>query len=140
MFKRIIFLISLLLLLGSCNTDGPIYVVDEIDEKAIILKNWHVIGPFETEEDEIGLDIDYLDSFGKEDLITYKEFVTLDSLSFPSSVRSRRVAAEENVIDFNKIFAIEDDGAPHAVVYAGCVIKSSQARKLKLNFSSNDDA
>ena len=112
MFKRIIFLISLLLLLGSCNTDGPIYIVDNIDEKAIILKNWHVIGPFETEEDEIGLDIDYLDSFGKEDLITYKEFVKLDSLSFPSSVRSRRVAAEENVIDFNKIFAIEDDGAP----------------------------
>lgn len=138
MFKRIIFLISLLLLLGSCNTDGPIYIVDNIDEKGIILKNWHVIGPFETEEDEIGLDIDYLDSFGKEDLITYKEFVKLDSLSFPSSVRSRRVAAEENVIDFNKIFAIEDDGAPHAVVYAGCVIKSRNARRLKLNFSSDD--
>lgn len=139
MFKRNIFLIGLLLLVG-CRGDGPIYVVDEIDEKAIILKNWHVIGPFETEEDEIGLDIDYLDSFGKEDLITYKEFVKLDSLSFPSSVRSRRVAAEENVIDFNKIFAIEDDEASHAVAYAGCVIKSSQARKLKLNFSSNDDA
>ena len=132
-------LVGFLLLVG-CRGDGPIYVVDEIDEKAIILKNWHVIGPFETEEDEIGLDIDYLDSLGKEDLITYKEFVKLDSLSFPSSVRSRRIAAEENVIDFNKIFAIEDDGAPHAVVYAGCVIKSRNARRLKLNFSSDDGA
>ena len=86
MSNRNIFLVGFLLLVG-CRGDGPIYVVDEIDEKAIILKNWHVIGPFETEEDEIGLDIDYLDSFGKEDLITYKEFVKLDSLSFPSSVR-----------------------------------------------------
>src|SRR5690606_26939685 len=126
------FLIYLLLLLSGCSTDRALYVVDQIGDEGIIIKNWHVVGPFESNDDEVGLETNYLPDFEKEDNIAYDEFIRLAS--------QPAVIDDAIIVDFNKIFYINEDDSPHAVAYAGCIIKSSRSQTLKLNFSSDDGA
>src|SRR5690554_7319714 len=115
------------------------YVVDQIGDGGIILKNWHVIGPFKSNDGEIGLETNYLHDFEREDNITYDQFKELDSLKLGSHVYSQLAEIGDTIIvDFNKIFYIKEEDSPHAVAYAGCIIKSSRSQTLKLNFSSDD--
>src|SRR5690606_32608859 len=98
-------LIYLLLLLFGCTTDRAIYVVDQIEDEGIILKNWHVIGPFKSNDGEIGLETNYLHNFEREDNITYDQFKELDSLKLGSHVYSQLAEIGDTIIvDYNKIF------------------------------------
>ena len=124
------FLIYLLLLLSGCRTDRALYVVDQIGDEGIIIKNWHVVGPFKSTDDEVGLETNYLPDFEKEGDIAYDEFIKLASQ--PAEIE------DAIIVDFNKIFYIKEEDSPHAVAYAGCIIKSSRSQTLKLNFSSDD--
>lgn len=124
------FLIYFLLLLFGCTTDRATYVVDQIGDEGIIIKNWHVVGPFESNDDEIGLETNYLPNFDKEENIGYDQLKKLAGQ--PAEI------GDTIIVDFNKIFYIKDDDSPHAVAYAGCIIKSSRSQTLKLNFSSDD--
>jgi len=54
------FLIYLLLLLSGCSTDRAMYDVDQMGDEGIILKNWHVAGPFKSKDEEVGLETNYL--------------------------------------------------------------------------------
>lgn len=134
MKNQFLLILSFILLIG-CAGDQVKYNFDEDNPEPIILKKWHITGPLKAGENENSIAINYLPM--KEEAITLSDFKDLN----PEKFHNRTVEIQEGaIVDFNKIFNIKKEESKRGVVYAACVINSSKAQRVKLNFSSDDGA
>jgi hypothetical protein len=137
--------IKLLLSIGTicltaCMHSVGTYTVDNLDSTAIILNSWNVIGPFKSVNDENPFETDYFKRCGSNEAsVNYENFKGMrptDSLTGVANIELD--ASNELIIDFNKAFNLPDAKSIKGAVYAACTIRSSEAKRLKLNFAAGD--
>lgn len=143
-FPKFIFI--LLAVLCSCKNHNPKPInFYNSNDSLLVLKNWHVVGPFLFTEQGNNLNIDNLNVFGyDENRISIEKFLNIDSKkvkslkNLRSDFRSVTGANDKPVMAVNLVFGSKD--VINANAYMGCIIRSDKEENLRLNFSSDNGA
>lgn len=136
----------MIIVLCGCKNHSPLALnIFNEDSTYLVLKNWHVVGPFTFSKEGNNLDIDNLNNFGySENEINYKEFAGLDSTKAKNKellnpkFRSITGSNDNPVLKVNQVFDPKDINNANA--YMGCLIRSSKETTVRLNFSSDNGA
>ena len=149
---RLLFMFSILLfitfLTGCKKHDGSYAAIvdaSEIPIDGIILKNWYLLGPFQSNGKVNYLNYDNLTAFKEaESSIDFKQLkeITNPTVTFN---QERKLYygifnSKTHIVDFNEALSIYPVASISANIYAACVIYSDKKKKLRLDFTSDDGA
>jgi hypothetical protein len=148
--KNIVLLLTLMFIIGCSMSERDPFIVnaDTIPYDGIILRNWHVLGPFPNDGEDNFLDKDNLSCFGlSESTITYNDFMKLTSKDIKKKVKlndrfgNRKITTDNFLVDFGQIFGYyEYKNTISGNAYAACIIKSDENKTVYLDFTSDDGA
>lgn len=134
-----------LIVICGCKNQSPVPVNSYgINDTCLILRNWHIVGPFLFSKEGNNLNEDDLTIFGfNEDEISCKEFMGIDSTSIKKQPLDHKLKSitgsnDKPVLNLNLVLGPKDINNANA--YMGCVIRTTKEITLRLNFSSDNGA
>ncbi len=130
---KLIIILSFACLFSFCNSRHTTVVqVDNLPDTGRVIRQWQVLGPFKAKDKDCHLNEDNLKTFNlKESSLTFDDFKNIapdTSLKDSSRISNR-------VIEFpNQLLLKFDHGKGN--VYVGCIIRSDEDVKLRLNIAT----